>query len=440
MEKRLRCRALRSPVTVSLDGENFAAEAGEPLAVALYGHGIRAWSRSPKFHRPRGPACFRGSCEGCLLRVNGVPNVMSCLVPAEEGQVLETQNTLGTRDIDLLIMADWLFPHGVNHHELFAGVPVLQDVMQNLARRVVGLGVLPSEGAASKSGPARPAIRRHVPILIVGGGAAGMAAATAFARHGLEVELVEESSGAGGSLRALSPAARQRFAALEAAFGEVCEAGRVTVRPRTLAAAIFPTDPADERKTPPERSVLLVSDRAELVTSDTLVLATGTHDAMPAFPGNDVPGVLPLRAAGWLLAHGVLPGRKPLFLVPHTDHVFAAEAGELAASCSGTVVFGEVERVHGTSHVSAVSVVTSGKVQKFGCDALVVCAPRSPAYELALQCGATVQHEDRGFRVCTQAGSTIAPGAFATGSLIGQAHDPAGYVLTATNIVRAALG
>ena len=30
---------------------------------------------------------------------------------------------VGSKDTDLLRVADWFFPEGMNHHELFAGVP-----------------------------------------------------------------------------------------------------------------------------------------------------------------------------------------------------------------------------------------------------------------------------------------------------------------------------
>ena len=440
MEKRLRFRAPSDLVSISLDGQQFDAQRGEPLAISLYGNGIRAWARSSKFHRPRGPACFRGTCDGCLLRVDGVPNVMTCLVPAAPGQVLETQNTLGTRDIDLLQMADWLFPHGVNHHELFAGVPVLQDVMQSLARRVVGLGVLPSTKTIDGA-PTSPALRRSVPVLVVGAGAAGLAVATAFARKGMDVELVDEGYEVGGSLRALPPGVRQKFAALESAFQEV--RSRINVRPGTLAAAIFPLASNEESHGASPRTVLLVDahareSHAELVTPDVLVLATGAHDAMPAFPGNDVPGVLPLRAAGILVAHGVLPGRRPLFLLPSAEHASAAAAKELASATGGTLVLGEVERVHGSARVRGVSVRTNGVIAKHDCDALVVSAEASPAYELALQCGAKASHEARGFVVQTDASFSVAPQVFAVGTLAGSKHDPVEYVRAAAKVVRAA--
>lgn len=119
-----RVRALKDPVTLTLDGEEVVAERGEPVAAALIAAGKTPIARSPKFHRPRGPACLRGACDGCLARVDGAPNVMTCLVPAEEGMTVVSQNRIGPRDADVLRVTDWFFPDGMNHHEhLIRGVP-----------------------------------------------------------------------------------------------------------------------------------------------------------------------------------------------------------------------------------------------------------------------------------------------------------------------------
>lgn len=182
-----RLRPPREPVTLDFDGETVVAEKGEPLAAALLAAGHPVLARSAKFHRPRGPACLRAACDGCLARVDGEPNVMTCRVPAAEGMRVETQNVVGSKDVDLLRMADWFFPEGIDHHELFAGVPGVQRVMQAFARRVAGLGKLPRDAA-----PSRSASRRAADVLVVGAGAAGMMAAVELARRGRRVEVVDD--------------------------------------------------------------------------------------------------------------------------------------------------------------------------------------------------------------------------------------------------------
>ena len=164
----MRSIPLKHPVTVHFDGEAIPAERGEPVAVALLAAGKLSLARSAKFHRPRGPSCLRAACDGCLARVDDRPNVMTCMVPAAEGTVVTTQNTLGSREMDFLRVTDWFFPNGMNHHELFAGVPGLQGIMQSFARRVAGLGKLPVQVSA-----ARGAQRRGADVVVVGAGAGG---------------------------------------------------------------------------------------------------------------------------------------------------------------------------------------------------------------------------------------------------------------------------
>ena len=74
-----RARAPVDPVTIYLDGDAVTAERGEPLAMALLAADKVTLARSPKLHRPRAPSCLRGACDGCLARVDGEPNVMTCL-------------------------------------------------------------------------------------------------------------------------------------------------------------------------------------------------------------------------------------------------------------------------------------------------------------------------------------------------------------------------
>src|ERR1700733_7675325 len=168
-----RSRPPGDPVTISLDGAPLAAERGEPLAAALLGSDKTILARSPKLHRPRGPSCLRGGCDGCLARVSGVPNVMTCLVPARGGERVQAQNVAGSRKADLLRVTDWFFAKGIDHHHLMAGVPGLSDVMQGVARKVAGLGRLPSTVEAIQ-----PARRVEVDAVVVGAGAAGIGAAS----------------------------------------------------------------------------------------------------------------------------------------------------------------------------------------------------------------------------------------------------------------------
>ena len=287
-----RARPIKNRITLTLDGEPVEAERGEPIAAALIAAGKSNIARSPKFHRPRGPACMRGACDGCLARVDETPNVMTCLVPAEDGMTVVTQNRIGPRDIDLLRMTDWFFPEGMNHHELFAGVPGIQSIMQGFARRVAGLGKLPLEGA-----PPRKAARRTADVVVVGAGPSGMAVASRLARAGRQVEVIDDQLAPGGGVTALAKEDAVSFAPIREAFDAGIASGSIRLRSRTTAGrrtasasrpapagasparrwGMSPT-PATGRPTSPRRS----RTSARWASSST---TTSTSSATPGVPG-----------------------------------------------------------------------------------------------------------------------------------------------------------
>ena len=70
-------------------GEPVRAFAGDTIGSALFASGRRVFSRSFKYHRPRGLVCCSGGCPNCMLTVDGTPNVRSCVEPVRDGAVVE---------------------------------------------------------------------------------------------------------------------------------------------------------------------------------------------------------------------------------------------------------------------------------------------------------------------------------------------------------------
>jgi len=85
----------RKMVTITVDGEPVAAQEGEPIAAALMAAGRRAFRHTKKWAEPRGYFCGLGRCTDCLMTVNGMPQVRTCITPVEEGMQVETQEGLG---------------------------------------------------------------------------------------------------------------------------------------------------------------------------------------------------------------------------------------------------------------------------------------------------------------------------------------------------------
>jgi len=418
-----RTRTPTDPVTLWLDGEAIVAQRGEPAAVALVAAGRLALARSPKFHRPRGPACLAGACDGCLARVDDVPNVMTCRVPAVEGMRIETQNVVGSRETDLLRVADWFFPDGMNHHELLAGVPGVRRVVQGIARQIAGVGRLAAlEGAGVPGVATRPGRRREVDALVVGAGAAGMAAALELAKRGRRVEIVDDDLVAGGGAGVLARLGEPGWSGLIQAFDALVANGSAVLRTRTTAAGVYGDD------------VLVASDAGgdpvEVVTARTLVLAVGCHDGSLAFEGNDVPGILSARAGCRLLVHGVAPGRRVALVSEASPGPFGAAFARLHPEV--TRVAGLPLRVTGRARVKTVVVLAGPDEREIACDALLLDAPPSPAYALVIQAGADVARTRAGFVVKPGPGGRIRDGVFALGEACGAELEPGAMMRAAS--------
>ena len=71
-------RASQDSVRISLDGEAIDAQPGDTIAAALLRARITTFTRSIKYHRPRGFFCLAGHCGACLMRIDGKPNVRAC--------------------------------------------------------------------------------------------------------------------------------------------------------------------------------------------------------------------------------------------------------------------------------------------------------------------------------------------------------------------------
>lgn len=78
-------------VTFSFDGKELKGYEGESIAAALKAAGVMVHRYTAKQHKPRGIFCAIGRCTDCVMIVNGVPNVRTCITPLEEGMKVQTQ-------------------------------------------------------------------------------------------------------------------------------------------------------------------------------------------------------------------------------------------------------------------------------------------------------------------------------------------------------------
>jgi sarcosine oxidase, subunit alpha len=397
-----RIKALSDPVQISHDGEAVTLERGEMLAGGLVAAGRLLLARSPKLHRARGPYCLRGACDGCTARVNGVPNVQTCLVRAQAGDRVETQNVLGSRELDLYEATDLLFPQGFDHHRLLAGAGTSR-VMTAFARRMSGLGKLPEHGVA-----APPAERREVEVLIVGGGTAGLSAAAILGPRAL---LVDDALALGGSLGILEPA---RAAEL---VRRAREAG-AELRHAT-SALLLSREP--EGESGQLTAVLEGPERASYLRCRFIIVASGTHDAQPSFGNNDLPGIFSARAALQLLRAGISVGKRSALI---GEGRFARAFAE-AQKQRGIFRFQpeQARRAKGQHAVTRLVYDEAGKTRELVVSAIAVDGRGAPAVELLGQLGATLRFDaERGYLPELGAEGLAADRVFAAGSCAASAR------------------
>jgi predicted molibdopterin-dependent oxidoreductase YjgC len=81
----------RPVVKFFFDGHECEGRLGEPIAAALHAAGHKVHRYTQRDHKPRGVFCMIGKCTDCVMVVNGVPHVRTCITALEEGMDVRTQ-------------------------------------------------------------------------------------------------------------------------------------------------------------------------------------------------------------------------------------------------------------------------------------------------------------------------------------------------------------
>ena len=397
-------------VRFSFDGKPVEAFAGDTIGSALYASGRRVFSRSFKYHRPRGLVCCSGHCANCQMTVDGEPNVRVCVMPVREGAEVKGQNFLGSLDRDLMQVTDKLggpfTPPGF-YYKTFIRPRRLWPLYEKILRGAAGLGKL------DPSGTPRPRIdvdHRHADVLVVGGGEAGLVAATEAAVAGRSTILVEEGPDVGGELLAHPEASGRAVELKQAALG----AGVEILAP-AIAIGLF-----EYGFVPVACENRLVKIRAEHV-----VVASGIVEQPLVFPGNDLVGVmLPDGVRRLVNRFSIKPAERAFVLT--ADDAGLAAAADLERA--GVEVVGVVDLRNGQppniearghkGRVEAVSV--NGKLTRT--NLVVMSGSPQPNYKLLAQAGARVEYDEtRGIFVPTDLPANVT----AVGGAAGEVGAPA---------------
>ncbi len=85
----------KTVVKIEVDGQLIDAFEGEPIAAALMAAGKSVFRYTRKKGEPRGIFCAIGQCTDCMMTVDGVPNVRTCITPVKDGMKIKTQQQSG---------------------------------------------------------------------------------------------------------------------------------------------------------------------------------------------------------------------------------------------------------------------------------------------------------------------------------------------------------
>jgi len=368
------------------EGRPVHAYEGDTIGSALFASGRRVFSRSFKYHRPRGLLCCSGNCGNCLMQVDGVPSVRVCTEPVREGARVRGQHALGSIDRDLLSVVDKaggpFTPVGFYYRTMIRPRRAW-PIYERMLRTMAGLGRIDKHGRRSRRFDTE---HRRVDVLVIGGGEAGLAAAQEAADRGCEVALVDDGL-AGG---------------LEATDFEVVSPARAI---GIYEGGLVPVDAGD---------VLLRFRAGEIV------VATGAIEQPLLFPGNDLVGVmLPSGVRRLVSEWSLKPGDRAV--------VISADDGGLEAVETLRTAGVEVARVFDLRENQVRQLSAGGKggrlrsvlvdEEAIDCDLLVMSGGRQPAYSLLAQAGAKVGYDAaRGVLVPSE----LPAGVRAAGSVTGE--------------------
>lgn len=365
------------------NGKELYGYENESIAAALVANGIYKFSTSLKYDRPRGFFCGIGKCASCRMRVNGIPNVRTCLEKVREGMNVEMQDKVAD-----LPDADFI-----------------EKKIEHL----------------------------DCDILVVGGGPAGLCAALESAKYGVKVILVDENYRLGGQLIKQT---HKFFGSKDEMAGkrgiDIAKGLEDLIRKNKNIKVLLRSTVFGYYESKKNHLFGIaerlddLSEKIYKVECKNAIIATGASENMLVFPNNDLPGVYGAGGVQTLVnVYGVKPGEKVLMVgsgnvglivsyqllqagvevkavveaLPKIGGYFV-HAAKLRRFGVPIYVSHTLKEVHGKDKVEGATIVKldknwneiPGTEKRVDCDVVCLAVGLSPSTRLVSQTGADISY------------------------------------------------
>ena len=257
----------RDPVSFFWKGQALDSYSGETISSALIANGVHVFGHHHKDGSPQGIYCANGQCAQCMVVLDGRP-VKSCMELVKPGCRVEPAD---------------------------------------------GLPELPAVSSAFQTHPIREI---NVPVLIVGGGPAGLSAAIELGKVGIRSILVDDKNRLGGKLVLQT---HRFFGSISTVYAgtrgidiatrlqeEVRHYPSIEVWLQSTVLAVF-----SDKKV----GILLKGEEYVLVIPQALLVASGAREKALAFQGNTLPGVYGAGAFQTLVNRDLVKPCERLFII-----------------------------------------------------------------------------------------------------------------------------
>jgi NADPH-dependent 2,4-dienoyl-CoA reductase/sulfur reductase-like enzyme/ferredoxin len=257
----------RAEINFFWNGTPLKAKAGETISAALFANGIRIFGHHQKDNSPQGIFCANGQCSQCMVIVNGIP-VKSCMEVIKDGMRVESLD----------------------------GFPVLPKVEQVPTMETIE--------------------ELEIPVLILGGGPAGLSAALELSKSGVHSILIDDKHRLGGKLVLQT---HRFFGSTQAVFAGtrgIDIATKLEDELRTYPSTdIWLNSTALAVYSDKKVGVLKDGEKYILIKPEILLVTTGAREKFITFKGNTLPGVYGAGAFQTLVNRDLVRPAEKLFII-----------------------------------------------------------------------------------------------------------------------------